>query len=130
VSQENVEVVGRLVAAVNARDLEGYLACCDEDVKLYLPGVGQLYEGPEGIERWFADIEDAGPDFHLDLRDVKVISDNRVLAFLHATSTGRASGVPVTADSTNIYDLIDGKAKRIRIFLDRAAALKALGLEE
>ena len=129
-SQENVEIVRRLVAAVNAHDLEGYLACCREDVKLYLPGAGQLYEGPDGIERWFADIEDSGPDFHLDLRDVKAISDNQVLALLHATSTGRASGVPVTAESTNIYDLIDGKAKRIRIFLDRAHALKAVGLEE
>ncbi len=129
-SQENVEVVRRLVAAVNARDFEGYLACCGEDVELHLPGVGQLYEGPEGIKRWFADIEDAGPDFHLDIRDVSATSDNQVLAFLRATSTGRASGVPVTAESTNIYDLIDGKARRIRIFLERDAALKAVGLEE
>jgi ketosteroid isomerase-like protein len=129
-SQENVEIVRRLVAAINAHDLAGYLACCGEDVELHLPGVGQLYEGAEGIKRWFADIEEAGPDFHIDLRDVNAISDRQVLAFLHVTSTGRASGVPVTADSTNIYDLIDGKAKRIRIFLDRAEALKAVGLAE
>jgi ketosteroid isomerase-like protein len=130
VSQENVEVVRRLVAAVNAHDLEGYLACCSEEVELHLPGVGQFYEGPDGIKRWFRDIEDAGPDFHIDLRDVNAISDNQVLAFLHVTSTGRASGVPVTAESTNIYDLIDGKATQIRIFLDHTEALKAVGLEE
>jgi len=129
-SQENVDVVHRLVAALNAHDLAGYLACCSEDVVLHLPGVGQLYEGPEGIKRWFADIEEAGPDFHIDLREANAISDKQVLAFVHATSTGRASGVPVTADSTNLYDLIDGKAKRIRIFLDRDEALKAVGLEE
>jgi ketosteroid isomerase-like protein len=129
-SQENVEIVRRLVAAVNAHDLEGYLACCGEDVELQLPGVGQLYEGPEGIKRWFADIEDAGPDFHIDLRAVNAISDNQVLASLHATSTGRASGVPVTAASTNIYEFVDRRARRIRIFLDRSEALKAVGLEE
>jgi ketosteroid isomerase-like protein len=129
-SQENVEVVRRLVAAVNAHDLEGYLACCCEDVELRLPGVGQLYDGPEGIKRWFADIEEAGPDFHIDRRDVNAISDKQVLAVLHVTSTGRASGVPVTADSTNIYDLIDGKARRIQIFLDRSEALKVVGLQE
>jgi hypothetical protein len=34
------------------------------------------------------------------------------------------------ADSANVYDFIDGKMTRIRIFLDRAEALKAVGLEE
>jgi ketosteroid isomerase-like protein len=130
VSQENVEAVRRLVAALNAHDVEGYLACCREDVELHLPVVGGDYEGPEGIKRWFADLEDAGPDFHLDLRDVKPIGGNQVLALTHVASTGRASGIPVTNESANIYDLIDGKISRIRIFLDQSQALKAAGLEE
>jgi ketosteroid isomerase-like protein len=62
VSQENVGIVRRVVAALNGRDLEGYLACCSEDVELHLPVVAGVYEGLEGIKRWFTDIEDAGPD--------------------------------------------------------------------
>jgi ketosteroid isomerase-like protein len=130
VSQENVEIVRRVVAALNARDLEGYLACCREDVELRLPVVAGVYEGPEGIKRWFADIEDAGPDFHLDLRGVKATGANQVLVFTHVASTGRASGVPLTMENAIIYDLIDRKIRRIRIFLDQSEALRAVGLEE
>ena len=129
-AQENVEIVRRVVAALNARDLDGYLACCCEDVALHLPVVAGVYEGPEGIKRWFADIEDAGPDFHIDLRGVKATGDNQVLAFTRAASTGRASGIPMAWDATNVYDLIDGKLSRIRIFLDHSEALKAVGMEE
>jgi ketosteroid isomerase-like protein len=129
-AQENVEIVRRVLAALNARDLEGYLSCCRDDVELHLPVVAGVYEGPEGIKRWFADIEDAGPDFHIDLRGVKAIGGNQVLAFTHAASTGRASGVPLTMENAIIYDLIGGKISRIRIFLDHSEALKAVGLEE
>jgi ketosteroid isomerase-like protein len=130
VSQENVEVVRRVVAALNARDLDGYLACCRGDVELHLPVVAGVYDGPEGIKRWFADLEDAGPDFHIDLRGVEAIGGNQLLAFFHVAATGRASGIPLTIETAQIYDLIDGKISRIRIFLDHSEALKALGLSE
>jgi ketosteroid isomerase-like protein len=130
VSEENVGIVRRAVAALNERDLGDYLTCCSEDVELHLPVVGGVYQGPEGIKRWFADIEDAGPDFHIDLGRVKAIGGNQVLAFIHTASTGRASGIPMATEATNVYDLIDGKISRIRIFLDRSEALKAVGLDE
>ena len=127
-----MEIVQRAVAALNARDLEGYLTCCTEDLELHTPleaFVG-VYEGRDGIKRWLADVEDAAPDFHIDLQDVKAVGSHQVLAFAHLGSTGRASGVPLAGDSGNVYDLVDGKIRRTRIFLDRADALKAAGLEE
>jgi hypothetical protein len=36
-SQENVEIVERAIAAVNARDIEAYLACCTHDIELHTP---------------------------------------------------------------------------------------------
>jgi hypothetical protein len=36
-SHENVELVERAIAALNARDIERYLACCTEDIKLETP---------------------------------------------------------------------------------------------
>ena len=36
-SQENVELIERAVAAINARDLDGYLACCTADIELHTP---------------------------------------------------------------------------------------------
>ena len=54
-SQENVRLVERAIAAINARDIEGYLACCTENVKLETPmaAVGGVYEGIDGIRRYF-----------------------------------------------------------------------------
>ncbi len=53
-----------------------------------------------------------------------------MIAFLHVGSTGRASGIETSAESANVYDFIEGKITRIRIFLDRDEALKAVGLAE
>ncbi len=44
-SQENVRLVERAIAAINARDIEGYLSCCVESVKLETPmaALGGVY---------------------------------------------------------------------------------------
>jgi ketosteroid isomerase-like protein len=92
--------------------------------------IADTYAGAEDIKRFFADVEDVGPDFRIDIHGLKAIAANRVLASLHITSTGRSSGIPMEAESTNIYDLREGKISCIRVFLDRNEALKAVGLEE
>jgi ketosteroid isomerase-like protein len=131
-SHEHVRLVERAIAAINARDIEGYLACCTENVKLetQLAAVGGVYEGIDGIRRFFTDIEETGPDFRIELDGVEEVDSQRVLAFMRTSSTGRASGIRLAGSSTNVYDLIDGKISHIRIFLDRQEALKAVGLEE
>jgi ketosteroid isomerase-like protein len=131
-SQEQVRLVERAIAAINARDIESYRACCTEDVKLETPmaGVGGVYEGIDGIGRFLTDIEDAVPDWRIELDSVEEVDSKRVIAVLRNSSTGRASGVRMAWTQTNVYDLIDGKISHIRIFVDRQEALKAVGLGE
>ena len=129
-SQENVETVERAIAAINARDIDAYLACCTEKVQLLISeSVGADYLGPDGIKRFFTDIEDVGPDFRIEVERVQAIGDSHALAFLRVSSTGRASGIVTGAESATVYDFIDGKMNRIRIFLDRDEGVKAVGLE-
>src|ERR1700682_6778371 len=130
-SQENVRLVERAIAALNARDIEGYRACCTENVKLETPmaAFGGVYEGIDGIRRFLTDVEDAAPDFRMELDGVEEVDSKRVLAFLRNSSTGRASGIRLAAPSTNVYDLIGRQLSHIRIFFDRHEALKAVGLE-
>jgi ketosteroid isomerase-like protein len=130
-SQQNVETVRRAIAAINARDLDAYLACCIENVELLVaPLVGAEYLGADGIRRFLSDIEDAGPDFRIEVQRVQAIGDSNALAFLRVRSTGRASGIVTGAETANVYDFIDGKISRIRIFLDRDEALKTVGPTE
>jgi hypothetical protein len=135
-SQENVEVVKRAIAAVNARDVNGYIACCTDDFQLRTPAaaIQGVYEGRDAIRRFFADVRDTAPDFGLDLLEAREIAPDQVLASLRLRGTGRASGITATADfrpeTTNVYDLVDGKIKLVRVFLNRQEALEAVGLEE
>ena len=131
-SGENARLVERAIAAINARDIEGYRACCTENVKLETPmaAVGGVYEGIDGMRRFLTDIEDAVPDWRMELDGVEEVDSKRVIAFMRTSSTGRASGIRLAGSSTNVYDLIDGKISHIRIFLDPQEAFKAVGLEE
>ena len=129
-SQQNLETVRQAIAAINAREIDTYLAYCTENVELLIAeSVGAQYLGADGIRRFFTDIEDVGPDFLIEVERVQAIGDSRALAFLRTSSTGRASGIVTGAESGNVYDFIDGKISRIRIFLDRDDAVKAAGLE-
>jgi ketosteroid isomerase-like protein len=130
VSRENAEAVRRAIAAINARDIGAYLACCTENVELLLPMAGAEYLGPVGIKRFFTDIEDIGPDFRIEVERVQAIGDSTAIAFVRVRATGRASGIVTGAESANVYDFIDGKISRVRIFLDRTDARKAVELEE
>jgi hypothetical protein len=133
-SQENVEVVERAIAAVNQRDVDTYLACCAEDIQLQTPlsAIEGVYEGRDAIRRFFENVAATSDDFRIAVERIESISAYRVLAFLRITASGRSSGIPlaVNTPSTNIYDVVDGKINRIRVFLDREEALKAVGLSE
>jgi ketosteroid isomerase-like protein len=131
-TQENVETVRRAITALNERDIDGYLACCTEDIALRTPvtAVAGVFEGPEGIRRFFADIEDAGPDFRIELERLEAPSSDRVLAFLQVSMSGRVSGVPVALETANIYELAGARIARVDIYTDRSEALEAVGLPE
>jgi ketosteroid isomerase-like protein len=131
-SPKNLEMVREAVAALNHRDVDRYLACCTDDVQLLPPTVAVegVYEGPSGVRRFFADVQDAVPDFRLDLDRLEAIGPDRVMAFFSVAVSGRASGVGVAFPTTTIYDFADGKVNRVRVFLDRASALEPAGLSE
>jgi ketosteroid isomerase-like protein len=133
-SEGNVEIVRRAIAAVNDRDVDSYLACCTADVQMENPvtAIEGTYDGSDGIRRFFADVLDTGPDFRITIERLESAGTDRVLGFVRLNVSGRASGISLGNDipSTNLYDFIDGKIKRIRIFLDRQEALEAARLSE
>jgi ketosteroid isomerase-like protein len=125
------DLVKRVISAVNERDVEAYLACCTDDIQLYSPVA--LFTGPNegaaGIRRFFQDIEDASPDFRLELERLELVGD-QVLAFFKTHGSGRISGVPLDSENAVVYDFADDRIKRVRIFSDRQEALETLGMRE
>jgi ketosteroid isomerase-like protein len=131
-SQENLEVIKQAIAAINERDVDRYLACCTDDIELRTPlaGVEGAHEGPDGIRRYFSDLEDAGREFWIDLEHLEPVGENRAVAFVRAHASGRTSGVTMQLELTNVYDLAKGKLRRVRIYSDRDQALEAVRLPE
>src|SRR6266498_288954 len=125
------DLVQSAISAVNERNVEAYLACCTDDVQLYTPLAHFTgpNEGPTGIRRFFHDIQDASPDFRLELERLELVGDH-VLAFLRVHASGRISGVPLDLETANVYDFEGDRIKRIRIFSDRQEALEIVGLRE
>ncbi|HKP88975.1 MAG TPA: nuclear transport factor 2 family protein [Thermoleophilaceae bacterium] len=124
---EREDLVRRAIDAVNARDVDGYLACCTDDVELITPvaAVGGSYDGPEGIRRFFADIEDAGPDFRLEVERLELVGE-RVLAFVLIRASGRSSGISMDQETANVYEFEGDRLRRVRIYTDRPTAAAAV----
>ena len=127
-----METVQRAIAAINQRDIDGYLACCTTDVQLVTPvaDVGGAYDGPDGVRRFFTDVADASPDFKIVIESLEAVDPDRVLGYMSVTGTGRASGIPIENATGNVYDFAGDRIRRIRIFFDRNQALEAAGLSE
>ena len=128
----NEETVRRAVAAVDQRDIDRYLTFCTEDIELVAPWseIQGSYEREEGIRRFFSDIEDTQPDFQVEIERLELIGTDRVLTFMRATMSGRTSGIAADLETANVYDLVDGRIRRVRIYADRQEALADVGLSE
>jgi ketosteroid isomerase-like protein len=129
-SATNLRTVERAIDAVNTRDIDTYLACCTDDVELRTPvtPVEGAYMGAAGIRRFFSDIEAAGPDFRIEIERTETLGADRVLAFMRTSASGRGSGIHMGTETTNVYDFVNGKIRRIEVFLDRELALREAGL--
>jgi hypothetical protein len=60
-SKRNVEVLRKAFEAYNARDIEGFIACCGPGVELetaFAAVGGEVYHGHDGLRTWHGDVED------------------------------------------------------------------------
>lgn len=100
-SQENIDLHRRFVAAINARDPDAFIALCDPRIELH-PTIsavsGAVYHGHDGVLEWRGDIEEAwGDDFRLELEAYFDLG-GQTLAFYLARGRGRLGhGTPMYA---------------------------------
>jgi len=131
-SQENVEIVRRLVDAFNERDLESFaeLTTPDFEWTTSMAAVeGEIFWGREGIETYFGRMRDAWEEFLAVGDEFRDLGD-RVLWRGRLQGRGRGSGVPVSAPLDILYDVRAGKVSSMHSFLDHDEALRAAGLTE
>jgi limonene-1,2-epoxide hydrolase len=88
-SQEQFETVQKLLAALNQRDPEGYLACCTHDVELRpaTVSVEGAYHGASGVRRFIDDLRATTPDFQVEVERLEAVGQK----VLTGTGDGRLS---------------------------------------
>src|SRR3954451_13263093 len=131
-SQENVEIVLRGVAALNRGDADAFNALCDARFQMRLIGaVGEpvSYAGPEGVVQFFRDMAESWADWGFEIERTRDL-DEHVLITGRQRGRGRVSGVEVDSPRACVLALRDGAVTELRFFIEPAEALKAVGLEE
>jgi ketosteroid isomerase-like protein len=130
-SQENVEIVRRIIDATRRGDWGAALRDYDQGVILdqsRMPG-GGVYRGHEGLRefygRWFGAWE------HFRIKPERVIDAGDEVVDINETSgRGRSSGVAVKMRSANVWTITRGKVVRQVAFPVASDALEAAGLSE
>jgi uncharacterized protein len=134
VSQENVEIVRRIVEDAVQERWEGSARQLEPDTELHgtVGGLteGSVWRGPEQIGRVFEQEDaEAWEERRLEAEEF-IDAGECVVVLLHEFRRGKGSGVEMETDTAVLYELRDGRVVRIQGYMDRAKALEAAGLSE
>jgi ketosteroid isomerase-like protein len=143
-SQENVELVRRLYAegpfrlAVNPDDERAlvdrlFRNYYDENVAIRMPGDypegEQVLRGREGLAQLLAMLRDTWTEFRFEPERF-IDAGDRVAVFVRVLAEGGTSGVATERETAHIWTVRDGRLSSVQIYLDRAQAVEAVGLQE
>jgi ketosteroid isomerase-like protein len=132
-SEENVALVRKSIAALDRGDLDAWLDFLSPDVVWEalegVPGIRDLYRGRAGVREWVELMwQDAEEGVHIDTQQITDLGDDRVFIAVVITARRKDSGVPFEYRTWQIVWFADGLITRRQVFWTRAEALKSAGL--
>jgi ketosteroid isomerase-like protein len=132
-SQENVEIVRRLIEALNRNEQDRVSGILDPGVvidatrRLFNP---KTYTGMQGMRSMVADREEVWDEFRMEPDEV-LDGGDRVVAVGRWVGKGKGSGIEVHRPVADVFTLHDGRVVQAEFgFADRAEAHEAAGLSE
>jgi ketosteroid isomerase-like protein len=134
VSGENVQIVGRAIAASIAvpPDVGTLNAVLDPNHVLTTDWGADQHQhlGVQGFLEAIAEMVAAWDPWQQEVERVVDAGENGVVALLVLNARGKESGVPVRFPWALVVTLRGGRMATSRVFLDQGQALKAVGLGE
>ena len=88
-----------------------------------------VHRGRAAVRRDWEETAGLFEDFSIDV-EKSFDRGDEVVVFLRFRGRGRDSGAELAAPMAHVWTIRNGKAVRLRQFLDRLEALKAAGLSE
>ena len=132
-SQENVEVVRKVIDAFNRGGVDAWLRFLSPDVvweSLPLVGFRDVYRGRAEAREWLEQLTEVFEEAHLEIEQITPLNDDAVLNELTESGRGRGSGLPGEQRIWEIVWFAEGLITRRQPFSTRDAALEAAGLQE
>jgi ketosteroid isomerase-like protein len=127
-SQDNLEIVRRSFETFNARDVEGLVSLCAEECE-FLPLRAQLegivYRGHQGVRQFVRDMDEDWEAFRIDPLEFHERWE-RVAVIGQIGALGQ-SGVEIDSTAGFVFELSQGRIRRITSHSDPEAALEAVG---
>ncbi|MDQ3759403.1 MAG: nuclear transport factor 2 family protein [Actinomycetota bacterium] len=132
-SQENVEIIRRLLAAFEKEDFEAIVPYLHPDVETRPGLVGgpemTTHRGVEGMRRFWVDIDAAWEEFRIEPAEFREV-EGAVLVLGHVYARGRESGISLASPAGWLAGMRDGRLVTFQSFNSQAEALEAAGLSE
>ena len=133
-SQENVEIVKRANAALNAGDIDAALEdyAPDATVRDLLNGPDQptVVEGIEAIRQVWSLWIEAFDELRADVQEF-IDADNAVVCAIHWHGQGKLSGMSIDVDQFDVFEFGDGEIVHATLgYRSKGEALEAAGLSE
>ena len=131
-SEENVEIAGKMLRLIEQHDEEGFVECFDPDCEFLLPRnllEGGSYRGHEGVRRAIADVYATWEEVSFEIEDIRPIG-SCVVVLSRTTNVGRGGAPPVTYPTAYFYEIRGGQILYFRPYQSVPEALAAAGLSE
>jgi ketosteroid isomerase-like protein len=131
-SQENVEIVRRDVAARNARDWVGLAEIWHPDIELEVAAGAGTYRGVDQITRFLDSVSDLFSEYRVEAEEM-VDAGDRVVSVERLAGRGLKGSDAETWVYETLFRLIsfkDGKIWRVKEYPTLAGALDAAGLQK
>ena len=133
-SQENVEVVRRMLQAFADGGLDAMAEFWDPDIDWRaaegaIDDVGEMH-APVAVRRYIQDWIDTFDDFSVVVEELRDVGDDRVLSIQRLKGQAKLSGAETDLRYALVSTVRDGKVVRAREYLNAEDALEAVGLRE
>jgi ketosteroid isomerase-like protein len=133
-SPELIALARTFTEALNARDIEALISCCNPHIEFHSTFAavgGAVYQGHEGMRRWFQDLEDAwGKDLQSEIEAFFDPGGGALLVFYVLRGRGRQSGAEVTLPAASVLKARDGLIIYFKAYVHREDAFRELGVTE
>jgi len=131
--KDNIEYAKQQIAALNARDLDGYLSRIDESYVGYTETRPEPIRGVEGVRQYIQSLFIAFPDLKIEVEQV-IASGDTVVTRMRATGTHRGSYVgiaptnkSIVIEACSVTEIKNGKTIHSRMYADNVKLLQQLG---